>query len=413
LVDENFNSVTSNTFSDIRRLNTQLAIYSTGGKYGVIYQNGETLIKAAFDSIYVNKGLIFGKAVEGINKGWSVFDFSGKRISPFNFQGVGQELDNGLIPIKRNKHWGFINREGEEVIGCSFDYTGQSRDNRIVVGFQGGEGIINNKGSWLITPGPGTIQLMNKFYYLVQKDGVNYLKHYDKGTVYFTSNHLNPGTGFLVETRNDGTFWKINLSGQIIEAHNNLDYDEIRDMREGFIAVKIRGRFGFIDEQDRLRISYRYDDVKDFSEGLAAFKLMNRWGYLNKQEGIVIQPIYSDVSSFHNGLAIATKNGRMGVIDKEGKTRIPFEYDEIAPLETDRYLIRKGNKYGLMDELGTIIVNPKFQSVSDLREGEVIVKQFGKYGLVSRKGDNLIPAQYDYLIFDPYNRCYLGMKKVD
>ena len=200
LVNENFEAITSNTFSDIRRLNGQLAVYASGDKYGVIYQSGETLIKAGYDSIHVNKGRIYGMAEEGINQGWTIFDLSGKRISPFNYQGVGEELPNGLIPVKRNKHWGFINRDGIEVIACTYDYTGQAREDRIVVGFQKGEGIIDSNGSWVITPGPGRIQLMNKQYYLVNKDGVNYLKHYEKGTVYFTSNQLNPGTGFLVET---------------------------------------------------------------------------------------------------------------------------------------------------------------------------------------------------------------------
>ncbi|MCA6074138.1 WG repeat-containing protein [Fulvivirga sedimenti] len=413
IVDQDLNPVTPDNYSHIDRLNSELLTYADKDKYGVIFKDGSYLIKANFDTLFSLQSRIYAYAGSGVDRGWSLFDFEGRKLTEFTYQRMQREQSPGLIPVKRNLKWGMMKRDGSESIPCTYDSIGMSIPGKIVVQFRGKWGIIDEDGQWILTPKDGPIRLVNDQFYLQHQGGVTYLKHIEKGTIYFTENPLEVKDGYLIENRGDNAFWKINFSGQILNVSERQEYEEIRVESEGFIAVRMNGRYGFIDLQDRLRIANRYDDVTDFHEGLGGFKLLGKWGFLNKQEGIVIQPRFDGIGKFENGLCIVTDNGKAGVIDIKGNWIIRAEYEQVRHMENGHYLIVKNGKAGLLDSNGRIIVGAKYDELQDLEDGQVIVRNYGKYGLISRKGEDLIPISYDYLLFDPYNRCYLGMKKVD
>ncbi len=413
IVDQDFNPVTPDNYNHIDRLNSELLTFADNDKYGVIFKDGSFLIRANFDTLFSFEERIYAYAGAGVERGWSLFDFEGKKLTDFSYQQMQKEQAPGLLPVKRNLKWGMIKRDGSESIPCTYDSIGMSIPGKIVVQFRGKWGIIDESGEWILTPKEGTIQLINNNLYLQHHAGVTYLKHITEGTVYFTENPIVVKDGYLIESRGKDAFWKINFSGQILNIAERQEYEEIRTESEGFIAVKINGRYGFIDLQDRLRIANRYDDVRDFHEGLGGFKLLGKWGFLNKQEGIEIQPRFDGIGNFENGLCIVTDKGKAGVIDKKGNWIIRAEYEQVRHMENGHYLIRKNGKMGLLDANGRIIVGPKYDELQDLNDGQVIVRNYGKYGLINRRGEDLIPISYDFLLYDHFNQCYLGMKKVD
>jgi len=412
IVDRDFNAITPSTYDHIDWLNEQLMIFAEDDKYGIIKPSGEKVIQARYDTLFAVNARIYAFQDAGVNRGWSLFDLQGTKITSFSYQDMRPEQESGLIPVRRNLKWGMLHRDGKEVIPCTYDAIGSSLPGLIAVGFQGKSGIIDESDNWILPPRDGKIYLIDKNFYLLKDKDVTYLKHMTRGTVYFSKNPIQVKNGYLIETRSNDSFWKINFSGQILNDAQHKEYEEIRLESEGYIAIKMNGRYGFIDRQDRLRIANRYDDVTDFHEGLAGFKLLNQWGFLDKQERIVVQPRFDTVTPFQNYLCNVSEKNMKGVIDRKGNWIIKPEYEHVERLENGRYKITKGGKTGLLSEDGRIIVNPKYDNLRDLEGGQVIVNRHGKYGLVSRRGDDLIPITYDILLFDPYNQCYLGMKKV-
>lgn len=49
---------------------------------------------------------------------------------------------------------------------------------------------------------------------------------------------------------------------------------------EGLAAVKINGKWGFIDKTGKMVIPATFSGAKDFSEGLAAVEINGKWGYI-------------------------------------------------------------------------------------------------------------------------------------
>ena len=85
--------------------------------------------------------------------------------------------------------------------------------------------------------------------------------------------------------------------------------------------------WGFVNkETGKEVIPYKYDGAKDFSEGLAAVKLNGKWGYIDDTGKEVIPLKYDNAWRFSNGLAEVKLNGKWGCIDKTDFIVVPFTY---------------------------------------------------------------------------------------
>ncbi|EOZ2107593.1 WG repeat-containing protein, partial [Campylobacter coli] len=64
---------------------------------------------------------------------------------------------------------------------------------------------------------------------------------------------------------------------------------------EGLVAVKLNGKWGFIDKSGKIVIESKFDSGGHFSEGLAGVKLNGKYGLIDKSGKIVIEPIFDDI----------------------------------------------------------------------------------------------------------------------
>jgi len=81
---------------------------------------------------------------------------------------------------------------------------------------------------------------------------------------------------------------------------------------------------GYIDKSLNLVIQPKYEEAEKFSEGLAAVKIGGKWGFIDTTGKMVIQPKYiypyfSHPNSFRECLVSVAVDGELGFIDKTGK----------------------------------------------------------------------------------------------
>jgi WG containing repeat len=97
---------------------------------------------------------------------------------------------------------------------------------------------------------------------------------------------------------------------------------------EGLAAVKIGGKWGYIDDQGSLVIPPKFAGAWFFSDGLASVKLTERsplWGFIDRKGDVVIQPQFGMPLRFSEGLieGYGEKNNilniPLGYMDKSGK----------------------------------------------------------------------------------------------
>src|SRR5947208_10518550 len=93
-------------------------------------------------------------------------------------------------------------------------------------------------------------------------------------------------------------FFLLIVSGSLPAQARWKNYESIRDFSNGYAAVKMNGKCGFIDKEGVEVIPCKYDDVYDgFSkDGLAAMKLNDKWALIDKKGNELTPFLYEEVA---------------------------------------------------------------------------------------------------------------------
>lgn len=86
-------------------------------------------------------------------------------------------------------------------------------------------------------------------------------------------------------------------------------YEDIKLFIEdnSLAAVKINGKWGYIDKDGNQIIKPQFDDARSFSNGLAAIMKNGYWGYSNIAGDIVIDTIFQDAREFNSSGNVLVK----------------------------------------------------------------------------------------------------------
>lgn len=407
-----FAPIAQTYFTRLNQFQNDQTLFSVGERWGVLNRDGTIILPAEYDQIIMDDDhFLASKHLPG-KQWWILFDKNGKALTTKAYEQI-DKFNGTFFPVRKNGFYGGVNLYGQEIIACVFDSISGTNQNLVAVKFRGQYGIMDTDERWVVTPQPNPISLLNAERYFEKSGNITFLKSITGEIIYFTTNPLTIQDDKLFETISSGGKWTINFDGQIIhrEQPHSERSEEIYPSSEGYRGLKKNGRYGFIDDQGRLRIANRYEGIQPFSEGLAAVKIRGKWGYLNKEDKIVVQPVYEEVYPFNKGYAVVKQNGKYGLIYSNGKIALDVRYNKIELQENGRIKIFIGDQIGLADDGGNILLQPKYESVEDLNNGYAIVKQHEKFGLVTLQGISTIPIQYDKLLFEKNRQLYLALKK--
>lgn len=410
LTDATFKPITEKQFSSVGAFHRGKAYYTQGRYKGIVCADGKVLVPAMYQDVVMDKNFILVSQRVGARSQWSLLDTLGQKRIQRTYEKI-ISFDGRLFAVKNRGYWGALNWLGQEVVACTYDSIVDQRDNLLVVKFHGQYGLINLKEEWLVAPQPNPLRLVGHDLFLETKPGTIALRAAQNGSViYFTANTLEPYADYLLERHADGTVWKLNFQGVIIDRHALPvePVEQVREEHEGYRAIRRDGRYGFIDSRGRLRIANRYEDVQYFSEGLAAAKLRGHWGFINLQDNIAIQPVYDEVTPFKNGFSHVKLKGLYGLIDKTGRQVLAPRYSAIQVLPSGYILINIDGLYGLTDLAGNLVLHPKYNRIEVPGIDYIIIERDGQCGVVTRQGVNTIPQMYDKLFFDPYQQLFIA-----
>lgn len=410
------------------------------GKSGVLHLSGKMFLEPIYDSIKFENGIFLLKTRTEGRRGWKMVNVQGKTLTPQAYDEVNW-LGDSYFMAKRDGYWGIVNIQGRETIYCKYDSVVQYTEGRLLVKFLGENGILNLDGSWEILPQKKDIEIVDPIRYLIRSPYGSYVAYYpdtkDFTAEYFLYKHgdrylektLDLKYGLLDEdgkrvikpefdeisalqddsiyfARSEDAYSFITKSGKIMVS-NDTRFQDLHDMAEEFIGVKIDDRWGFVDINGKLRIANQYENVGPFNEGLAPIKILGRWGYVDKREDIIVQPAYDTVYNFRGGVCEVVKKGKYGLINAQGKITLECDYDNVKRIKNGGFLIEKEQKIGLAGKDGRLLILPRFDKVTDLNNGFVIASRKEKYGLLSNDGVSTIPMIFDDLKYDPFNDVYL------
>jgi predicted negative regulator of RcsB-dependent stress response len=177
-----------------------------------------------------------------------------------------------------------------------------------------------------------------------------------------------------------------------VTQQSNFDYKD--GFHDGFAAVKVNGKWGYIRTDGSYLIEPIYSSAGRFSEGFAAVQLNDKWGYIRKDGSYLIEPQFSSATSFSNGLATVKANNQWGLLSSGGDMILSLDPAyEIRRVEYDkkRLIVRELNDYCVLDFKGNPII--KFDSIGQFdKSGFCIVAKDKKYGFLRKDGFLIDPV---------------------
>ena len=164
-------------------------------------------------------------------------------------------------------------------------------------------------------------------------------------------------------------------------------YDFGRKFQNGFAAVKLGDKWGYIDLKGKEICAIKYDYASCFSEDMARVGIRGMYGFIDKTGKEVIPLIYEEAANFNEGFAMVKINDKYGFIDKSGKVSIPFEYDFAGYFFEGLACVVKNGKYGFIDKKGKVVIPFKFNYAKHFCKGFAEVLLNGKWGKVDKVGN--------------------------
>ena len=127
---------------------------------------------------------ISGKNIMKFSEGrlMGLVDICGNIIVPCEYESIS-DFSEGLIAVKRNGLWGYINEKGEEIIPCTFDCydnPGNFHNGIAVLHLKDGYGFIDKTGKFtscsdkIQSPFDNHLAVISKF---VKENGIDKQKH--------------------------------------------------------------------------------------------------------------------------------------------------------------------------------------------------------------------------------------------
>ena len=357
-------------YEDVHDFSKEFAAVKKKGKWGYIDKTDKVVIPFEYDGA---KSFKEGLAKVKKDYKWGSIDPTGKMVIPFEY-GDDVFFSEGLAAVEKNGKWGYIDSTGKEIIPFEYDKA---------YPFNEGIAVVGQK---------------QKLF-----QGKLFLKYWEicidkTGKQFFTS--LLTAYPRIMNWRN-GLIWTAGLVWTIRDYNEKVVYSKVGDEGKVMTWVYQKGKYGYIDSQNKLVIPLIYDDAKNSfyddnsTENYCSVKQGKKWGVINEKGEQVLPfvfdyPITGALDKEWTLMRIF-KKGKCGIATKEGKIVLPPKYNFIEPFENGRAIVRNITT-------AEKVVNVKTSSSGNYITTETTsaIRNIDNEGLIDETGKEIIPIQKDH-----------------
>lgn len=272
-----------------------------------------------------------------------------------NYEELGAIHNNSMVVRKEDKY-GLADSQGAEILAAEYDEIHCFSEDGLALAVKEGKRFyVDRDGQTRLVADDAytNLRMMSSGRTSAEKDGeYGYL---DEG--------LEPATDFLWDDltlisdsvgacRLDGKWALVSKNGKLKTEY--LYEDIIRD-ENGFcsgqkrIFVKEEGRYHLVDKKGEAVGELTFEDARCFSkEGYAAVCMDGKWGYVNAKGELEIECQYDDAQSFRNGFAPVCVDGKWGYIDEYNNLVIEPQFEAATPISETGTAAVKQEKWKLI-----------------------------------------------------------------
>ncbi len=371
--------------SDFRKGNVARCIF-TNGLHGLVHRNGKVIAR---------NYLFMGNISDG-------------KIAFAKGEKLGAHLAPSFKPeqIPCIDYSAYLNLIKSPVVDVSGYATNQYRQDIANIGKVHCEDCI-----WGVMDTNGTILLKPKYQYIqdFNKGSAMYRDSAQWGLLNdqcqpllkpdFTSMNFleNSDSNLYYITVKDARYGCLDSNANLIVP---MEYDRIRPVKEGFIAVSQKGQWGFVSiaRRDTI-IGCRFNNIHDFSEGRAAILDKGRWGFIDSTGSVIIAQQYAGCGDFHEGKAwVQLKAGKRGYIDPQGNILFEGDWRKLEDfLHGHATAMDSENAWGIINTAGQWVVKPnkRYRKIELLPQANLAMVYIGTHqALLHIPTDKLLTPLY-------------------
>lgn len=240
------------------------------------------------------------------------------------------DVHEGWFAVKNNKnYWSFFSAENGQ---CLFRNIGKTPFNKNDPHFNNGVALVEDKSDkgmdiHKILYADGRIKFIE--YKIVEDfvDGVSMVKIFDDNFIPYT---------FYINDKGEKIYPNFTEGGKNMSSL--IDTREVRPLRNGLRAIKISGKWGYIDGNGNIKIKPQFYSVKDFSEGCAWVNVekdgAHKIGLIDTGGNWIIEPVFKgyamEISNDYGNascglLRVVGKNDSVAYYDTSGKLIKSFD----------------------------------------------------------------------------------------
>lgn len=259
------------TYEDVGVYGNNFCAVNTNGLWGFVDRYGELRISTKYADTGAYTQSAFVSVVNQEGEPYFI-DKSGAKVlvarEPYSSFGL---LVNNIIPAeKTNGKYTYLNNEMEVLFG-DYDYASTMNNSRAVV----------KKG---------------EKWYIIDENGAN-IGSQSYLDVILDEKEIAYRNERMFVSKTEGKYILIDGLGNRI---GSLEFeDAIPFMGEQYAAVKMNGKWKFIDKDGKPISDKTYEEAKSFLNGMAAVCKNGQWGFVDESENIVIEPKFQDASYFN------------------------------------------------------------------------------------------------------------------
>lgn len=302
-------------FEEVEEFRDHVATVKTGDRWGLINENGDTLIPFEYSSIYAYKKWVQAEKADS----HFLFTTAGEKVLEIADIRAWHYPEEELIRVKRKTGWGCIDMEGRPVIPFRYISLGPCKNGWLSFFENGHWGWLNKEGKMLVPAVYKEAGHWNKKYWWSRDEEGYRLWEYNR-----TPAHSEVWMKILLPENETGAV-KTKQGWKYIDADLNTvlqlspGYEWVEHFSEQRAAVKKGGKWGFIDLCGKEVIRPEYRNVLAFGEGLAAVQKEGLWGFIDTGGALVIPCMHKAAGPFKNGKARVSDHWYEWYIDRHGK----------------------------------------------------------------------------------------------
>lgn len=277
----------------------------------------------------------------------------------------GQNEVKTLLPVNKEKKWGFINMKGEIIVPLTYDKAELSQH------------------------GIAVAQTKNEFH-LLDSNGIT-LQIIIAEEVRILDEHC-----FAYRTSQG---WALTQITHDVPFLNNAD--DIRVMDKNMYRVKKNKKLGVYNLQYGWLLQPEYDMVKITDVGNLVVGYKNNFlSFFNSKGKILLQDSISGYR-IENNFIIYRKNGKQGIYNYNEEANIlPPVYDQISLLDQSFFRLVKNEKVTCYSIHKKKFIGGEYQEFSRFNELYVMINTTGGIGLLNRDGKIVAEPVYEFIAQD-------------